>query len=453
MKNKRGEPMLFRSELAKFVGKGSLWFLKKFTKGGSSLPGKLALKIDPEILTHLSQNYTLVVITGTNGKTLTTALATAAMSDHCPNVISNPTGSNMQQGIVSTFLTSPKIKTGQKGIALLEIDEGSLKNITTHVQPDYFVFTNVFRDQLDRFGETHTIYQLLKDAALAAPDATLILNGDLPIFNDPSLSNPKVFYGFNHQKDQDVEAHYNTDGLLCPQCDHLLKYKSITYANLGKYYCPHCGFKRPQLSYQVNQINKLTLDSTKFAINDTIFDLPVAGLYNIYNALAAYSLLKELGLSDQAIQNSFKKTKRVFGRQEKIKIANKTVLLNLVKNPVGLNQVLDILSLDKKPFTLACLLNNDYADGVDVSWIWDANWEKALNFPIEEIYTGGSRKDDMTQRLVVAGFRENIIQSIESNDELIEKITNAPTDHVHILTTYTAMLQLRQNLVEHGYLK
>ena len=114
MKNKRGEPMLFRSELAKFVGKGSLWFLKKFTKGGSSLPGKLALKIDSEILTHLSQNYTLVVITGTNGKTLTTALATAAMSDHCPNVISNPTGSNMQQGIVSTFLAAPKLRQVKK---------------------------------------------------------------------------------------------------------------------------------------------------------------------------------------------------------------------------------------------------------------------------------------------------------------------------------------------------
>lgn len=359
----------------------------------------------------------------------------------------------MKQGIVSTFLAAPKVREGEKAIAILEVDEGSLKNVVEDLQPTLFVHTNVFRDQLDRFGEIYSIYQLMADAALAVPSATVLANGDLPMFNSIELPNKQLFFGFSHEERQDeVAPHYNTDGVLCPQCESVLKYHSLTYANLGDYYCENCHVKRPDLDFTVNQLSELALTHSTFEIDGHPFSIPVAGLYNIYNALAAYSVARYFGVSPDLIEQGFSKAERVFGRQEMFTYKGKQVLLNLVKNPVGLNQVIQLVGLDKKPFTLVCLLNNRYADGTDVSWIWDGEFEQLTDFPVQNAITSGMKAEEMTLRLKVAGIPEESIQQVDSLEAVLEAIEQSQAENVHILATYTAMLEMRKHLQDKGYL-
>ena len=445
--------MTLRSKLATGVGRLTRWALTTFTSGGSSLPGKLALALDPNLLAELAKNYDVVIITGTNGKTLTTALTVHALAQSYDHILTNPTGSNMKQGIVSTFLSAPALPKGQRGVAVLEVDEGSLKHVVKALAPKAFVHTNVFRDQMDRYGEIYTIYKLMADAAKQVPEATVIANGDSPLFNSVALPNPRVYFGFDHEEDHEVTPHYNTDGILCPECQHILCYHSNTYANLGKYYCPHCGFKRPDLSYRVTALEELALTHSRFAIEGHEYAIPVAGLYNIYNALAAYSVAREFGVSPEAIEAGFKQAERVFGRQEFFQVGDKKVLLNLVKNPVGLDQVLALIKLDPEPYNLVAILNNRYADGTDVSWIWDGHYEQMVDFPIQEVYTAGMRVKDMTRRLEVAGLDSERIHELDSLEAVVAAIEVSTTPHIHILATYTAMLDLRKLLVAKGYLK
>lgn len=444
--------MSIRSSLAISIGKLTRWFLTTFTKGGSSLPGKITTTIDPNVLSHLAKDYDVIIITGTNGKTLTTALAVQALSEQFDTIITNPTGSNMAQGIVSTFLAAPSLPRNTRGIAVLEVDEGSLKHVVPHLNPIAFVHTNVFRDQMDRYGEIYSIYRLMTDAAKSAPNATVIANGDSPLFHSIDLPNPQRFYGFDYQEDHSVAPHYNTDGILCPHCHNILHYHSLTYANLGKYYCPHCAFKRPELTDKITSLDSISLATSTFSINQTLITLPVAGLYNIYNALAAYSIASFMGVSPDKIVRGFQKAQRVFGRQEQFEIDGKTITLNLVKNPVGLNQVISLLELEKDPFTLVCILNNRYADGTDVSWIWDGHYEQMQDYPVEQIFTSGMRADEMTLRLKVAGFEESSITQVADDEAIISAIQQSNTHSVHILATYTAMLDLRHTLISKGYL-
>lgn len=173
--------MTLRSNFAAFAGRSSYWFLHTFMKGGSSLPGKITTKIDPDILKHLGQNYDVIVITGTNGKTLTTALTVRVLNQKYDHILTNPTGSNMEQGIVTTFLRAPKVK-GARPIAVLEVDEANVIKVTKYIKPKAFVFTNIFRDQMDRYGEIYTTYQKILDGVALAPEATIIANGDARFF-------------------------------------------------------------------------------------------------------------------------------------------------------------------------------------------------------------------------------------------------------------------------------
>ena len=444
--------MGFRSQLAIAAGKSSQWILQTFFKGGSSYPGKLALKIDPKILDTLAKDYEIVVVTGTNGKTLTTALTVNILKQEFYHVLTNPTGANMEQGIVSTFL-SAKTKKNQKKFAVLEIDEASLSRVTKYVKPQLFLFTNIFRDQMDRYGEIYTTYRLIVEGAAQAPDATILCNGDSPIFNSLDTVNPRKYYGFDHLEDQEQLAHYNTDGVLCPKCHHILHYKMITYANLGKYYCPNCGFRRPELDVKLTEIVKMDNTSADFVIDDSEYGIEVGGMYNVYNALAATAVAEHYGVHPKKIKIGLGYDEKVFGRQEIIKIGNKECTLILVKNPVGLNQVIDMMALAPYSFSLVSLLNANYADGIDVSWIWDGDHEALSKMNIPKVIAGGDRHEDMALRLKVAGIPEENLSEIADLDQVIEAINDLPTDHIYILATYTALLQLRKSLATKGYIQ
>ena len=415
---------------------------------GSTLPGKLALKFDNDILNTLARDYEVVVITGTNGKTLTTALTVGILKEAFGEVVTNPSGANMISGIATTFLTAKKGKSG-KNIAVLEIDEASLSRICDYIKPSLFVFTNIFRDQMDRYGEIYTTYQMILDAAQKVPTATVLLNGDSPLFNSVTLKNPVQYYGFDTEKGEPKLAHYNTEGILCPKCQHILKYKLNTYANLGDYICEHCGFRRPELDYKLTQLTSLHHNSSEFVIDGQSYHINIGGLYNIYNALAAVSVAQFFGVDPTTIKTGFDKSRAVFGRQETFKIGDKECTLVLIKNPVGATQALEMIKLAPYPFSLSVLLNANYADGIDTSWIWDADFEQVLNMDIPHMIAGGVRHSEIARRLRVTGYNAEQISEVADLSQFFEEIKNQETKHAYILATYTAMLEFRELLASH----
>lgn len=447
--------MSIKTGTAKLAGKSSYWFLHNILKGGTSFPGKLAMKIDPNVLQSLAKDYEVIIVTGTNGKTMTTALITEALRKKYGEILTNPSGSNMQQGIVTAFLAHHPQRNGKK-LAVLEVDEGNVKYVTKLLHPTAFVLTNIFRDQMDRYGEIYTTYDKIVEGIKLAPDATIIANGDASIFSSVDLPNKKIFYGFKLPDDKpenDLTAPVNTDGVLCPKCNHILHFHERIYANLGDFFCPNCGYHRPELSYSVNQILEQTPNSLKFKMGKKDYAIGIGGTYNIYNALAAYSVAREFGLSDEEVAESFAENKRIFGRQELINYHNKEIDLILVKNPVGLDEVLHMLNTEKDDYSLITLLNANHADGIDTSWIWDADYEGLDKSKIKKVLVGGERWRDMGFRLEVAGFDPGLMTTVANNDEVIDAFSNLPTKKVYILSTYTAMLALRKAMAEKKIIK
>lgn len=447
--------MSLKSGIAKFAGKSSYWFLHNVLKGGTSFPGEFAMKIDPEVLSSLGQGYETVIVTGTNGKTMTTALIVEILRKKYGDILTNPSGSNMLQGIVTAFLAH-KNKKAKRKIAVLEVDEANVKMVSKLLHPSVFALTNIFRDQMDRYGEIYTTYDKIVNGIKLAPDATIIANGDASIFSSVKLPNKKIFYGFklaDDKKENNFKAPVNTDGVLCPRCDHILHYHERIYANLGDFFCLNCGYHRPDLTYTVNKIIKQTPNSLKFQMGNRDYSINIGGTYNIYNALTAYSVARYFGLTDDEVAQAFEENKRIFGRQELIKYNGKQIDLILVKNPVGLDEVLHMLNTEKDNYSLVALLNANHADGIDTSWIWDADFEGLDKKKIKRLLVGGQRWHDMGFRLEVAGFDAGKMVTTTDDDSLIEELDKLPTKKVYILSTYTALLSLRKAMAEKKIIK
>ncbi|WP_270767557.1 MurT ligase domain-containing protein [Lacticaseibacillus rhamnosus] len=442
-----------KASLATAIGRSSYWFLHTFFKGGSSLPGKLANRLDPHVLQALGHNYDVIVVTGTNGKTLTTSLIVKVLKQKYQEVLTNPTGSNMLQGITTAFLAQPKSGHG-RGIAVLEVDEANVAPVAAQLKPKAFVLTNIFRDQMDRYGEFYTTYQKILDGITLDPTAVVLANGDAPIFSSRKLPNPIYYYGFTLTNEGDHKAPPNTDGVLCPVCQHILHYHALTYANLGNFFCPNCGFKRPELTYQVNSVTKMTPQSSEFVIDGQPCHIDIGGMYNIYNALAAFAVGRTFDVSPEQISQAFAYDEKVFGRQEVIQLGAKKLTLILVKNPVGLNQVLSMIQTAKQPFGFAMLLNANYADGIDTSWIWDGNFEEFVaSKKAADYLVGGERYQDIALRLKVAGVPETKLTIKPDLGDVLTTLQEMPQQQLYVLTTYTAMLQLRKKLSDGGYIK
>ncbi|MDR3240962.1 MAG: Mur ligase family protein [Lactobacillaceae bacterium] len=445
--------MSFKSSFATLVGKTAYWGLHSVLhRGGTSLPGMLATKIDPEVLTTLADKYDVIIVTGTNGKTLTTALITRVLREKYADVITNPSGSNMMQGVAGTMLSAKITDKTKKPLVVLEVDEANVEEVTRQLKPKAFVLTNIFRDQLDRYGEIYTTYEKILKGIRLAPDATVIANADSPIFMRGNFPNPKVYFGFKHlPADGDERAPLNTDGVLSPTDDSILSYHFRTYANQGDYFSHTDDFKRPELQYAVTKLNQLTPRFSNFDIDGETFQIEIGGMYNIYNALAAYAVGRWLGVEKTQIKSAFEANAQIFGRQEAIQVHDKEVTIVLIKNPVGANQVLDMMKTDPEPFSLIALLNANYADGIDTSWIWDADFESLKDTGVQTIVTGGERYRDLYVRLKMAGYPDH--QAYPDLNKIVEAIDQMPTKRVYIAATYTAMLQLRQKLAQQGFIK
>ena len=434
--------------------KFTLFLTKTILKGGTTFPGRVALKIDKNILSKISKGYKVILVTGTNGKTTTTSMIYNIIKESGHPVITNNTGANLFPGIVTTFVDSFKFGSKVKdNYAVIEVDEANLKYITEYITPEVITVTNLFRDQLDRYGEVYTTLNKILEGIYNVPETTLVLNGDESLLGKLDLKNPVHFYGFDKAVNDNKTIEINADAKFCKFCKTPYEYNFVTYNHLGDFYCPNCGYKRSDLMYAVTDIIDINADKSTVKFNDLEVSINQSGTYNIYNGLCAYSIAKELGIADSAIKKSLENQSSSFGRQETINIEGKDVKIFLVKNPAGYNQSLDTICLNKEKFAAAFLLNDNYADGQDVSWIWDVDFEKLTETNIDEVYISGLRAYDMAVRLKTAGLNPNKFVIEEQYETLTEAIKNGSCDKLYILATYTAMINYRKYLHSKGYIK
>lgn len=443
-----------KSIISILASKFTIFLTRTILKGGTTFPGRVALKIDSTILSKVSNNYKVILVTGTNGKTTTTNMIFNILKTSGLNVITNNTGANLYSGIVTTFIDNYKFNNSNENTyAVIEVDEANVKYITEFIKPEIITVTNLFRDQLDRYGEVHTTLSKILDGVELTPSSTLVLNGDESLFGKLDLKNKTVFYGFKEPISSNKTIDVNADSKFCKFCKSPYEYNHITYNHLGDFFCTHCGYKRADLKYAVTKINNLETDSSSVRLNNLDLTISQSGTYNIYNGLCAYSVAKELNIDDKYITTSLQNQSSSFGRQESLTIGNKDVRIILVKNPAGYNQALDSLCLNKDVFNSAFLLNDNYADGTDVSWIWDVNFEKLKDTNIDNIFISGSRCYDMAVRLKTAGLNKDKFIVKEDYEELTNEIEKAENDKVYILATYTAMINYRKYLHSKGYIK
>lgn len=430
--------------LGLIASKTALFLCEKILKGGTNFPGKVAIKLDKNILRTVSGGYKVILVTGTNGKTTTTSMINNILKESGHHVITNSSGANMLAGITSCFIKNYKFfSKRENSYAVIETDEANVKYITSVIDPEVITITNLFRDQLDRFGEVYTTLDKIMEGVKLVPNTKLLLNADEPLLGNLSVSNPSVFFGFTHNTDiKSVDI--NAEAKFCKHCQHEYNYNFVTYNHLGDYYCDNCSFKRPDINYSVDNIIEKTHSGTLFSINGTRVNLTQSGVYNIYNALCAFSVCRELGISSDICTASLQESKSSFGRQEIIDINGTQVKIFLVKNPAGYNEAINVLHLDTRKKTAAFLLNDKYADGRDISWTWDVKFEDLFDTYFDNIYCGGDRVYDMAVRLKVANLPLSPESVCENYDTLLENINKCQSEIFYIFATYTAMTSLRK---------
>ncbi|ERI95658.1 Mur ligase middle domain protein [Clostridiales bacterium oral taxon 876 str. F0540] len=429
--------------------------LSKFLfKGGSNFPGRVALKIDKNILSTVSKGYEVILITGTNGKTTTTSMIYNMVKEASKNSITNSTGANMLPGITACFVENYKFKSSKDKIyAVIEVDEANLPLVTEYIKPKVITVTNLFRDQLDRYGEVYTTLNKILDGIKKSSDSALILNGDESLLGDLDLENKILYYGFDYEISSNKQIDINADAKFCKRCKSPYNYNYITYNHLGSFYCSECGYKRPELDYSVDNIIEQTASGSLVYFNGNEYYINQPGTYNIYNALCAYSVAKFLGLENSIIFNALKSTSSSFGRQETLNIESKQVKIILVKNPAGFDEAINTLTFDTKAISAAFILNDNYADGRDVSWIWDVNFEKLSSIDINKVMVSGIRLYDMAVRLKVAGLNQQKFILCDNYEILLNQIKDCETEYIYVLATYTAMINYRKFLHSKGYIK
>lgn len=410
---------------------------------GTSFVGMVVLKICPDFLKHCSKYIKkhIVTITGTNGKSTTSGLIAHILETANQKVVHNLKGANMLTGVANVFALSVE-PFKRFDYAVIESDEAYLTKLYDYMKSDYLVVTNLFRDQLDRYGELSTTAGFIKNAIDKNPDLKLILNADDPIVATFNTTKYTVFYGIeNVEYDCSYEHNSNAPSeVFNCACGEELKYSKQFFAQQGHYYCPKCGYKRHKCDYPAdvkvyNDYSIITVQNREISFE---FKVNLAGLYNAYNALAAIAFGFETGLNQEEIQKALDTYHAIFGRTEKRIINGNPTIIQLIKNPTGASEVLKTVDLNSN---IVIAINDNYADGRDISWLWDSDFEQLKNAK-KLIITSGTRANDMATRLKYAGIpQEKII--VEPNlKKAIDKATMA--GKTTILPSYTALLKIEK---------
>jgi len=460
---KKGLGML-RFRAAIFAAKLAIVILRLFKSGGTSLPGKLAQVLYPQILDHLSGLFRITMITGTNGKTTTSRIVSSMMEQKGLKAVANKSGANLASGITTTLASAITLGGRPKvSHAILETDEAAFRTLAPRLKPEAVIVTNFFRDQLDRYGELHTTVGNVREGISGIPDAVLILNADdsLCASLGRNVPNSVIYFGMAEGVYPESDAGINTDAAFCIQCKSRYEYTSITFGHLGHFNCPSCGYGRPHAHVECSGI--LSYDSLGSTIEITgpgmkiNARLALPGLYNIYNALAGASFGLALGLDGEEISAALSGFECGFGRMEAIKLRDRELRMILVKNPTGFNQVLRYLLAQDQPCVIAFAINDRLADGTDISWLWDVDFEilASMEERVRAFYVSGIRAEDMAVRLKYAGIKpERIIIEKDYHRLIREALQKTGAGETcFILPTYTAMLDTRKILKKRFGLK
>jgi UDP-N-acetylmuramyl tripeptide synthase len=426
------------------------------TGGGTTLPGKLLWKLDPGAIDALAGRlpHGAAVVSATNGKTTTTAMA-AGILERRYALAWNRSGANLVSGVASTLLIERDAELG-----LLEVDEGALPEVVRRVRPRAILLANLFRDQLDRYGELEHVAERWRAATAELPAETvLIVNGDDPQVGDLARGRPgAIAFGIDDPSHARSALQHAADSRYCVACGSPYDFAAAYVGHLGDYRCPACGHTRPELQVVAREIELDGLHGASFDLvtpaGATRVRLPLPGLYNVYNALGAAALAQALGASLEEIRDGLERFGAAFGRFERIAVGDKTILLLLIKNPAGANEVVRTLEEAGTPPLLLLALNDATADGKDVSWIWDVDLEPLLA-GVERLILSGDRAAELGLRCVYGGISEDALELERDLARALDRglaLTQAGGELV-VLPTYTAMLGLQRIVTERGLAK
>jgi lipid II isoglutaminyl synthase (glutamine-hydrolysing) len=459
IRNKANRTSDLRKTAAVLAGKAT-GALSRVTRrgGGTTLPGDVARAIDPNVLTKLAADLAKgsVVITGTNGKTTTARLISYLLEGAGNKVVSNRAGANLIFGATAAALRSAG-STGRLNAdwGVFEIDEASLPKAVEEIKPRATVVLNLFRDQLDRYGELESIAKKIEQALSALPEhSAKILNADDPRVAEIGLGlpSPPTWYGLDDPSVAARELPHAADARTCPRCGASLKFDAVYVGHDGVYSCPNGDFARPAPTITARNIKLDGFDRFSATIDNTHIDIPLGGLYNVYNVLAAFAVAKTLGLEPNYIAERLKDFSAAFGRQERLEFRGRHLNLVLSKNPAGFNETLRTAVELANGTSFLIGLNDRKADGTDVSWIWDVDFEQ-LKGRASVVVPAGNRAHDLAVRFKYAGVAAGPPQTDPGKAlDLLIKMTNEG-DTAHLLCTYTAMLDLRSELVRRGWAK
>ncbi|HEV2592254.1 MAG TPA: MurT ligase domain-containing protein [Gaiellaceae bacterium] len=421
--------------------------------GGTTLPGKLLWKLDPGAIDRLAQRLPdgSVLVSATNGKTTTSAMVAEILRPKI-RLAHNSSGANLVSGVASTLLRARGAQLG-----LFEVDEGALPEIARRVKPKALLLGNLFRDQLDRYGELEIVAGRWRSAIEQLRDATLVVNGDDPQVGDlATVHGNAVVFGVDDPSHARPALQHAADSKYCLRCGTPYDYAAAYVGHLGDYHCPNCGHQRPKLDVRATSITLDGLDGSSFHVESpqgtASIRLALPGLYNVYNALGAAALTLALGAPLDDVVAGLARFSAAFGRFERIPVGDRRLLMLLIKNPAGANEAVRTIVDAGAPKVAVVALNDEIADGRDVSWIWDVDFEPLIA-GLDRLVATGGRAAELALRFAYGGLDRDRIEVVPDLAQALDRgleLTPAG-DELTLLPTYTAMLALRRIVASRGH--
>jgi UDP-N-acetylmuramyl tripeptide synthase len=422
-------------------------------RGGTSLPGKVLMRAEPHAIAKLAGRLPRgsVVISATNGKTTTAAMVASVLARTGTSLVHNRAGANMAGGVAAALAARAR-EPGDMG--LFEVDEFWLGPVAAELEPRAVLLGNLFRDQLDRYGELEIIADRWAGIVAGLPAETaLVLNADDPLVADLGRHREALYYGVQDDALALPELQHASDSKHCRRCGHAYEYEAAYLAHLGRYACPNCGARRPDPSVFAGAVELRGIRSAAFTLTTPEgmrrIELPLPGLYNVYNALAAAALCLRLGVPLDEIAAGLAAVAPAFGRAETVNLGGRPTSILLIKNPAGANEVLRTLALEGRELDLFGILNDRTADGRDVSWVWDADWELVAPH-VGRLTCSGTRAAELALRLKYAGVESERLEVVDDVGRGLDRALAAGDGPLYALPTYTALLELKDLLARRG---
>jgi lipid II isoglutaminyl synthase (glutamine-hydrolysing) len=420
-------------------------------RGGTSLPGKALMCVEPHAIAQLAARLPQgsVVVSATNGKTTTAAMVSTILRRTGTGLVHNRAGANMAGGVAAA------LAAGSGDMGLFEVDEFWLGPVATELEPRAVLLGNLFRDQLDRYGELEIIADRWAAIVAGLPDATgLVLNADDPLVADLGRHRDACYFGVQDDALALPELQHASDSKHCRRCGHAYVYAAAYLAHLGRYECPNCGARRPDPTVAASAVELRGIRSAAFTLSapdgERRIELPLPGLYNVYNALGAAALCLQLGVPLDDVAAGLAAVAPAFGRAETVDLGGRPTSILLVKNPAGANEVLRTLALEGTQLDLFGVLNDRTADGRDVSWVWDADWEIVAP-RVRRLTCSGTRAAELALRLKYAGVDPARLKVVDDLERGLDTALADGGGPLYALPTYTALLELKDLLARRGH--